>query len=407
MTSLYNLLKHEKIGTIMNNLENTIMKINKYCLNKLGKKIGSGNFSEVYLVDKITMQHKNEKFNIDVVEKALKKHFFKPGNFIYKKMHNNELYIHAKNSFATEIIILYFISKYWLEGSNPHLPFMIGFCIKEKNVLSILLEKNGYDIQIKYDTSKYIRNIIGINSNPDNRYSQLITLCDLIKYILCNYDDDKLTYIFPIDNTEPTYIPDLVDEICMFLIYNSYYFWNKMNLSLYDQHDKNIYLYNLKNGRCGNREISKLKHIYYQIDKDIFLKININHFIMKIGDVGHAILNSQKNVHIIGHVENIDNVITHTQIFRENNKFYMYYMLDILQSFPMKIIKETKFYKLFNKHSIYDKMFLNYNKLTSIGIDKTMYDKIPSEQTFLTDAIFDDIKHNKSIDDDENFTIFI
>ena len=51
------------------------MKINKYCLNKIGKKIGSGHYSNVYAIDNIKMIHKNMKFDINIAEKKIKNEF--------------------------------------------------------------------------------------------------------------------------------------------------------------------------------------------------------------------------------------------------------------------------------------------------------------------------------------------
>lgn len=392
--NLYNLLikgTHEEIKT---KLIDELLNIGTYCTKILGK----GYFGTVVespigksapiLIDK----------KIHYID-AVTKYSNHQDGFIKFHEIDKTLIIYGSNTLTCETIMLFMISRLWYQGLNLHLPFMIGFNMCDSNVVkSIILEKYGFSELILLSIDDYyILPYKYINKSLKSNSIYFSTANQLFNYILVNINNDLTCKLF---NDEIILFPELIDNFCIFYLHTSAFLWNTLGIVLNDQHLENIFIQWLKPEHiCGKKNIGKIKYIYYQIDKDKFIKININTFIFKIGDVGCNFMVLPNDVIIVGDViipDKLDNMIMY------KNKIYTYMdaLYNLFINIPVYILNKTKIFQYLLSNKELSKF------IPFLGYKKEYHDDIPSELQLL-ESIYSDKITKKPETTDDNFIILL
>lgn len=359
------LLKSGSADDIQNNLIPMLLKMSKYCNKVMGHGIfGKVIISEVGKTMPVTIG--NDKFNISVVTKQ------KLENTSYCNFYKikDTLLIAGDLSITTECIMLIFLSKYWYEGVNVHLPFMLGFGNCDNNpteITNIILERCGLQNKIVIDKSNYVSSVF--ETLVPSSESHLETCYGLFEYIVTNYDD-KLNCKLP--NDQIVYVPELIDNFCIFFLFMTHVLWTSFKLTLEDQHLNNIFVHWVDdNSRCGKVSMN-VSHLYYEIEKNKYLKVNTHGIIFKIGDVGLSTMIPQENVILCGDIptkNNLDKLLT----LKNKRKLYFSQLFQNLNMFPIEILQHVKMHNY----------ILSNNQLKQMkpytGFKQSIHDLIPLE----------------------------
>jgi hypothetical protein len=390
--NLYNLLTKGKHDEIKTKLFDELSNIGTYCTKILGK----GYFGTVVespigktapiLIDK-------KIIDIDVVTKLLNH----SDGFVRFHEVDKTLIIYGSNTITCETIILFMISRLWYQGLNLHLPFMVGFNMCESNVVkSIILEKYGFSELMLLSIEEYfILPYKYINKTIKSDSVYFSTVSQLINYILINVNTDLTCKLF---NDEIISFPELIDKFCIFYLHTSAFLWNTLGIVLNDQHLDNIFIQWLKPEHiCGKKNIGNIKYIYYQIDKDKFIKIDVNTFIFKIGDVGCNFMVLPNDTIIVGDIVIPDKI---NEIVMYKNKVYTYMdaLYNLFINIPVYILNKTQIfqYLLVNKELSKFIPFLGYKK--------EYHDILPSELQLL-ESVYSDKITKKPESNNDNFIV--
>lgn len=391
--NLYNLLTKGSHKDIRDNLLNEVYKIADYC----STIIGEGSFGRVTIPTVgpfVNVQIGDERVILPIVVKETKD----KGDVFIDEV-NKTLIINSNNNITCEGLILFVLSKDWYKGLNLHLPFLIGMgsCFSQVNGVShLVLERCGLmERVILLDENKYTGNLRQIVSNTV-RTSFLSNIGGLIDYLIIN-STAELKCILPNDIT--IFIPELIDNICIFYLHTCYYLWVKYGLTLGDQHIDNIFVHWINQlSRCGKHKINELESIYYEIGKNKFIKINTNKMIFKIGDIGISAMNIQNDVMICGNLPNVKN-IQKVLNFKEKMPSYWDFILNLISACPVNFINDTIISKIIEKHNIYNKYVM------LIGLKKEFEKNFPNELDILNDELYNGLKVDLSVSNNKNFTI--
>lgn len=275
---------------------------------------------------------------------------------------NQKVYIIGDTTLAIEGLILSLMSKLWYDSVTPHVPFLIGLstCKGKTGNLSdisrLVIERHGLttennipkNIMIKH--GKKFKPYI-LNANKDI-ITSLSTLDELFMF-LDHLTDDKLMCELP--NGINVYVPELIDYLVVSFIHTSMLLKQKYKIYLSDQHGGNILVHWINDmSKIGKKNIAQLEEIYYELDKNKYLKFKVPKLLLKISDVGTCVAEPQKDLILIG------------DMLPNKDGGYDFDLLD-----------------LFKKHPTYFEMFMNLK--TSISeriLSKTIIGKIMSEDPY-------------------------
>lgn len=383
--NLYNLLMTGSIEDIKKNLLTEIYNVGYYC----SRTVGEGYFSKVYDPIGSVTNIGDNKFMKTVVKEAKNVN----GKIYYDDI-EDYLIISCDHAMTVEAIMLFILSKSWYKGQNIHLPFMAGFGCCNTNdpriVTNIILEQYGLSKNIDTIDShdKYISqpNIHLTHTQLIKPY--LVTINDLFEY-LCVYHDEK--YMCKLPNGEIVYVPEIFDNFVIFYLHTSYFVWINFKMILGDQHLNNMYVQWLyKNSICGKVDISEIEHIYYEIDKNKYIKTNTHKINFKIGDIGQSIMNVQPKVILVGDLSYNDIL---NRIIEIKDKYKTYYDIlhNIFGSVPFGIIKETKYFKYLNSDNILMSSYVPF-----VGFSREIYDKVPSQIDILNSDIWEHVEKKEN-----------
>jgi hypothetical protein len=219
--------------------------------------------------------------------------------------------------------------------------------------------------------------------------SYMSNIHNLINYFKYNMQPD-MSCILP--NNIKIYIPEIIDNICIFYLHTCYILWKKYKIVLGDQHSENIFIHWINSKSiCGKTDLSKLKYINYSIGNSSFIKIKTYGMIYKIGDVGYSIMNSQDNVMVVANLNDMNDVNIDL-LLKYKTKCYSFwdFILNIIGDMPIHFLNETIIYKIILKHNISQK------HLNVYGTNNQYYNNMLSEINILNDDLYNVYKINSS-----------
>lgn len=389
--NLYNLLTKGTHDEIKEYLMFELLNIGKYCTKILGK----GYFGTVYespigktapiLID-------NKKYDIDVVTKITNH----TNGFVKFYEVDKTLIIYGSNTITCETIMLFMISRLWYQGLNLHLPFMVGFNMCDSDVVkSIILEKYGITDTILLAADDYHIMPYKYLNSTDKYSSRLSTAQNLFDYLLLNINDDLNCKLF---NDEIVNLPSIIDNFCIFYLHTSAFLWETLKMTLNDQHTNNIFIQWLKPEHiCGKKNIGNIKYIYYQINKDKFIKTNVNTFIFKIGDIGCNFIVLPNDTMIVGDLplpDKLDGMLLYkTKIYT-----YMDALCGLFMNIPAYILNKTKIFQYLLGNKELSKF------IPFLGYKKECHDILPSELQLL-ELVYSDKITKKPESNNDNFIV--
>lgn len=393
---------------IKNNLINEINKIANYC----DTVIGEGYYGKVTLSaygSNFQIKIGNELVTLPIVIKEAKY----SGSFSISKI-QNDLIIHCSEGITCEAIILYILSKSWYNGENIHMPLLLGIGRCNKNdgsfgISHMILERCGLSERINIKKTKFIGSPSNLAFGENQQLLSFISnVGGLVDYLTFNMQN-KMMCTLP--NGEKIYVPEIIDNICIFYLHTTHFLWEKYKLTLGDQSSGNIFIHWInEESRCGKIKLNNLKQINYQINyhndnkkKGQFIRINTNGMIFKIGDVGISVMNPQNNVMLVGNLTNEENL---EYIARYKHKCYSYwdFIFDVLRYIPMNVMTSTIIYKIIQKYDISTKY------IPFVGVHERHIESMPSELEILNDALYDKMKIkniSNDMDDSGTFTNYL
>lgn len=377
---IYNIIYKGKIDEIEQNVLGFLDKYATYC----DQVLGEGYFGKVYISNfgqSVTIATKNMLIPLPAVIKQAKN----VESFVIKKI-DDKLYIYSQNGITTEALILFLISKLWYDSLNPHTPFILGIekCTQIPNTLSkIVIERQGWFDKMSIPNMLY-RPMMLHRTSIDTFFA---TLYDL--YYYCITTMQKNMHVKLVNGID-VYLPDLLDNLFISYMHTSYIIRNKLGIILNDQHQHNIFIHWIsKNSYIGEKSMKDVEYIYYEIDKNKYIKINTYGLLLKLGDLGTSIVIPNKNVYIIGDiidVNDLKNVEIYNDLMTYDDMF-----LNMKINLPQNVLEKTKIYKLFTQTP--------FNDISIYG----RHDKIiPNELNVLNTDIYKDMLVSKIDEKDEN-----
>jgi len=391
---IYKLLKSGSHEEIRKHLLSEVYKIATYC----SRIIGEGFFGRVTIPvigPTFSVKIDDEYVTMPVVVKESKN----AGNVYIDDIDDN-LIISSDMSLTCEAIMLYILSKFWYKGTNLHMPYMVGIGNCNFNnpllVTNIILERHGLPHTIELNYENYIRNPMHLNKqNKDKRFSFLSTIGDFFEYTLLNYDNN---FDVKLPNDITIHLPTVIDQYCIFYLHTSDFLWKNFGMTLSDQHAGNIFVHWLNDySRCGKKSLSQLKYIYYEINKNKYIKISTNGIIFKIGDIGTCLMKMQDNVMIVGDLANSRN-LNFVTMYNKKYNLYLDSIELILGMFPLELLSKTKIYNILlnNKY---------LSKHSYLGFKKEDDQNAPNEMDILNNDAYKEFFVNEYKDDNENFVV--
>jgi hypothetical protein len=391
--NIYDLLKNGDHKDIKEHLLYEIYKIASYCT----ETIGEGYFGKVSIPANgpyISVKIDENYYTVPIVVKEAKN----VGN-VYIDTMDDDLIINSDNGITCEAIMLFIISKLWYKGINLHLPFMVGMgscdSSRAQSVTHILLERHGMFNPIELKRENYVpmpNQLFGENT----KMTRLVTIIELSEYMSIHADNN---FKCKLPNDTEVYLPDIIDNFCIFYLHTSYFLWENLGLTLSDQHMNNIYVHWINDmSKCGKRSINEVEHIFYEIGKDKYIKVKTFGLIFKIGDIGCSVMNIQNNVMIVGDLARREK-LKDIKVYKKRHSFYVATIEFALDNFPREIINKTKIFSLLNSNKILSK-YIPY-----IGFTEKLDKSAPTELELLNDKIYDDMKSSNIVDDVKNFVI--
>ena len=332
------------------NLANYLNNITEDCFSY----INEGFFNEVKTLNipnKITVNIKNKKIFLDTVIKSNK---HKEGSFnLYER--KDMLFITSDLDSTCEAIILLFMSQFWYDSKNPYTPFLFSIYKCErllytsgKIIDTLVLEKYGLKESFIYKQQKIGLNLENLNfTNYRDINTRFTNFHELLYYSYHYHDKD---FNFELKQNSKIYkfnLIELIDNTFLHVLIALDYF-EEYNLILLDQHIQNIFLQWINDDTfIGEKNISKLKNIYYNLDKETLIEAPVNNFIIKLGDVNVSILKLKKDLTIIGDLSDVENLSVLDKMTYYDNHIpnYKDFILNI-KNLPFYIFEKTKIYKI-------------------------------------------------------------
>jgi hypothetical protein len=367
------ILTNGKLDNIENVLYESISKMADYCDDILGEgffgKVTSPQYGPVSIVKidteliflKTAIKEEKHKGNITTIGE------------------NQKVYIIGNTTLAVEALLMCLMSKLWYESITPHVPFLIGLsmCKAKTGNLSdisrIIFERHGLTNEnnlprsILIQKGKKFKPYI-CNANKDI-VTSLATLDELFMFI-DYFTDENLMCELP--NKIKVYIPELIDFLTVSFIHTSMLLKQKYKIYLSDQHAGNILIHWINDmSRIGKKNIANLEEIYYQIDKNKYLKFKTPKILLKISDIGTCVAEPQENLIIIGDMmQNKDGVYDFEllDLYKEHPTYFEMFT-NLTTGISRKILNETVIGKIMS-----DDLYNNVS-IWGIPIDKPL----PSE----------------------------
>lgn len=327
-------IKKETLVTIEKNLlEN--MNNQVYC----DKVLGKGLLGEVTIPGVNNYMDITTKNNIKIKLPIVIKKANSEGN-VNIKILNDKLYIYADFDITLEAIILAYFNKLWHKKLSPHLPLMIGYscCNNKENIRvnKIIAERHGLLKNVKFNIEGYSDDEFWHIPKPDRPFespfifnSEMGTLLSLCKYVIAQMKDGVIT----LPNNETCDVVELFDYLTISYIH-THQLLHKNNIIISDMHSKNIFIHWLNNDSyLGDMNISNIKYINYKFGNKI-LKIKTFGLLLKIGDVGTAIIEPRKDVLILGQCQNLENNIKLLDQMLKSNYFVFWGIVSFKHILP-------------------------------------------------------------------------
>lgn len=352
LKTFYKDIKNSPINEIKNIIYNFIDKYSVFC----DEYLGEGYFGKVttpMFGPTIKVIYSKSEMNVCTAVKQAK---YTEGQF---RTHINKdaIFFISDRSMTSESIILFMISKLWFEKRSPHLPLLLGIDVCKTSdpysISRIVIERHGaipWHNGIRKQTIMKSNIIDNFCDQKGDIITDLSTVKSLLEYIQMYKYNDNLMIKLP--NDQKVYLPDLIDYMYISFAHTDYILQKELGLTLSDQHAANIYIHWLsKKSYVGDRNISNLHTIYYQIGNNKYIKCNTYGILIKIGDVGTSVMVPRENVYIIG-----DSVMSNTMFtsssmkkFNTPKPSYNDMFLNIITIMPIEVLLKTSVFKLFMK----------------------------------------------------------
>lgn len=384
---LYDMLYKNNMNKITDDIVQFIESYVYYCETVLGE----GYFGKTYVQNFgpfMAVQVSDKRVVLPVI---IKENKHDDGIFdIIKK--DGKTFIYSMKDLSCEAILLLLVSKLWYDSITPHTPFMLAMerCTHNKNfqISKLITERHGLYNPIIYDNTL----VHGLKMTHDvaKIESYMATLKDLLKWCDVKYDQN-LNVELP--NGITVYYPDFVDQLVIAYLHTDYIIWNKLKILITDQHAANIFIHWIsESSHIGAKQIDKLQWIYYQIDKDRYIKLSVPGCLLKIGDIGTSICTPQRGVYVFGDINEINRLDT----YQHDSKLYSYdaMLLNLRIGLTTEIFNKTRISKILNKKP--------FSHITINGLKSYIPDPLTTLQM---DEFKDLCVSGKDIKDDE--TTFI
>lgn len=392
---LVEFIKKQKLSIIKKELLDK-MNNRRYCDIILGK----GFVGEVYVpqindvVDVITSTNKKIHMHIVVKKSNVE-------GTINIKMINTKLYIWGYQTIVTEAIILSFFNKLWHQKISPHLPYMVGYssCGSKNNLFvdKIITERHGLFKNVTVKMEGYDENPIwhpiqypfGKVKNDLVFSSNLGTLQDLIKFMCLERND----YMIKLPNGQKCNIIEMIDYLCISYIH-THDLLQKNGIILSDMHGANIFIHWLnKNSHLDDTHIGSTESIYYKLGKQ-FIKIKTFGILLKIGDVGTAIIMPRKYLMILGQAVDLEKNLGVVKQMIKPNYLVFWFIHDLKNMLPVNIYEKSIAYQIMSSYpynEIVDRIPIDYSLLNDMLLpeqllkyfDKYFVSKINKEEKYL------------------------
>lgn len=396
ISSIDKLLFNGTHKEILDNLVIEIYKIAKYC----SELIGEGYYGRV------TLSAVGLEMNIKIGDKlvlipVVTKEAKYTGKFSMDKI-GSDLIISCMEGMVCEAIMLFILSKAWYKGQNIHMPLLVGIgsCDdKSIGVSHIILEKYGLEKKVNIKRSRFFGSPSSLAfENQQELLSFITNVGGLIDYISFNMQQN-MKCVLP--NNKTVYLPELVDNMCIFYLHTCYFLWEKYKMVLGDQSSNNVFVHWInKNSRCGKKKLANIKYINYDIGNNQYIQTNTNGIIFKIGDIGISIMSPQKNVMIVGNISNSENI---KDVSKYKNKCHCHwdFIFDVIRYIPSNVANATIISKIIQKYNISEKY------VPFVGTNEKFINSMPSELDILNDDLYNDLKVKTIKNNNETFTNFI
>jgi hypothetical protein len=392
----YDIMKKSDNKTIKEEFKKFINEYTYYCDEFLGEgffgRVTTPNFGPV-----VNVFIGNSFVSLPTAVKQLK---HPDGKFsIYEQ--DGKLYMVSEKTLTSEMIMLYMVSKLWYDERTPHLPFLLGVdsCgdIDSGFISKIVTERHGIMswfnglekpiiLRDRFKTPFWL--------TRQNHVSNMATLDDLFLFCLLNRESEtKIT----LPNGKTVYIPDLLDYLFISYVHTAHILYKDLHLILSDQHSTNIFIHWLgKFSRMGKTDMSNVDRIYYQIEKDKYIKCDTYGILLKLGDLGTCVMKPRDDVYVIGDVYDQDK---HIKDFRKYDSYVASY-IDMFMNivggtFPQGVISKTRVWKLCQKAP--------FNTITYLGTPVDVM--LPTELEVLNADVFKDMVVDKVSKDANNIVV--
>lgn len=388
---LLKILKNKNIKAMPKKLTEFINKITtqNYC----DDTYGSGLFGKVIahrIADKIDVKMGNKIVQLPIVIKTLNidNTRFEP-EYKFSHVYNKKnLIFWSMRDFTGEALILILVSGLWYNNITPHVPVLWGVdsCMhKGYDIIdNMVLLKEGLKEQVEITEDKIIYPYLMAKNYKyiPKQYTRLTTLGDLLTYISNTYDNGHVK----LPNNKSANVTQLIDELYISFIHTAYLLYKKYKILLNDQHSNNIFLHWLDDDSYyGKKNIKNTKHIYYQIGKNKYVKIETHGLMLKLGDLGTCLMNPAKNVYLISSTFP-DSDVTSAPNVKFDYPTYIEMKWNFIGFLPNGMYSDTIINKM---EEIYP-----YN-MSVRGIPSKLYKKFPSFLEILNHKMFSKYHTNK------------
>jgi hypothetical protein len=268
-------------------------------------------------------------------------------NFNKKKYNPINVYSSDKHPNG-EYIILSLLSKFWYDGNNPHILFMLSpVSIKYNNRIDgFVIEQCGIDEDINYE----IKNIAFPINFKKYTNTKLETLSELIRFSLNICDKDFNVKNIIVGNFN---LVDILNEILLSYLFSHQQIQEQTNITLIDLHIENIMIKFIDEyAFSGEHKLLDYDSIHYNINNTIY-EIPLRNFIIKFGDVGMSVFKNNK-VLIIG--DTIDGY-EFKKIFTDRMSYFIELFTNLRNMLPTNLYEKTICYDImkndFGYYSLY------------------------------------------------------
>lgn len=231
---------------------------------------------------------------------------------------DNTTILFSYDDITGEMIILMYLSKLWYDSITPHVPYLVMPIVDNSvnKIDSLMLEMNGLPKPYTYKLRKSIPSILGKFMSM----THLETMFELLQFITNHYEYDEKNdkYMIPrlvfhdsddgikLQKINAVDVVELIDSLMLSYLITIHQLKKLYKFSLSDQRLANIFLcYPQFGSFVGVKNISKLKAIRYDIGDESY-KVRVHDVIIKIGDVGVAIVQPKDDLYITSYCNNTE-----------------------------------------------------------------------------------------------------